>query len=85
MVSVHYIDSGFQLDSCGIHRKKRSDSLDEKHLEYRIEFDVNSPEEIGNDAKDDQEELQTIKNNSQKIEDYFSVWIIISIVLFANY
>ena len=53
IVSVHYKDSGFQLDPCSTHRKKRNDNIDEKNFEYRIELNLKE-EQIEKNEHDDE-------------------------------
>ena len=45
IVSVHYKDSGFELDQCDVHRKKRHVDEHEKELEYKVELIVEEPSE----------------------------------------
>ena len=43
IVSVHYKDSGFELEQCDVHRRKRDADDREKELEYKVELLVEEP------------------------------------------
>ena len=43
IVSVHYKDSGFELEQCDVHRRKRHADDREKELEYKVELLVEEP------------------------------------------
>ena len=45
IVSIHYKDSGFELDECDVHRKKRHIGEHEQKLEYKVKFIVEEPSE----------------------------------------
>ena len=43
IVSIHYKDSGFELEQCDFHRRKRHAGDHEKELGYKIELLVEEP------------------------------------------
>ena len=43
IVSIYYKDSGFDLEPCDFHRKKRHTDSNEKELEYKVEIVVEEP------------------------------------------
>ena len=43
IVSIHYKNSGFELEECDVHRKKRHAGDHEKELEYKVDLLVEEP------------------------------------------